>query len=91
MLKRRLSGAAHDALRVRAHRGVDALDAAQVRAAIHRAAPIPGRIFTLAASEAAQRRRIHASLDGMTHAELREAAGDRLPPLLRRLLEWLDR
>ena len=34
---------------------------------------------------------IRASLDGMSHAELRGAAGDRLPALLRGVLEWLDR
>lgn len=91
MLKARLSEWAHGVLRSRAHRGVAAMDAGQIREVIHRVAPIPGRIFTFAAGEGSQRQWIHASLDGMSHAELRGTAGDRLPALLRGLLEWLDR
>lgn len=91
MLKARLSEWAHGVLRNRAHLSVEAMDAGQVRDVIHRAAPIPGRIFTFAVGEEAQRQRIRASLDGMSHAELRGAAGDRLPALLRGVLEWLDR
>jgi hypothetical protein len=91
MLKQRLSEAAHGALRDRAHRSVAAMDASQVRDRIHHTSPVPGRIFTLVAGEDVQRKLIHSNLDSMSHTELREAAGDRLPPLLKRLLEWLDR
>lgn len=91
MLKAWLSEWAHGVLRKRAHLCVEAMDAGQVRDTIHHAAPIPGRIITFAVGAEAQRLRIHASLDGMSHAELRGAAGDRLPALLRGLLEWLDR
>ena len=90
-MKQRLSRAAHGALRNRAHRSVDAMDAQQVREVIHRAAAVPGRIFTLLTDAAAQRERVHAGLEQMTHAELRAAAGDQLPRLLARLLAWLDR
>ena len=91
MLRRRLSKAAHDLLRARAHRAVEVMDAKQVRDAIHQAAPIPGRIFTLTAGEATQRKRIHDRLDAMTYGELRAAAGSRLPKFLERLLAWIDR
>ena len=90
MIRRRLSGAAHDLLRAKAHQAVDAMDAKQVRDAIHRAAPIPGRLFTLAAGEQAQRMRIHDHLDTLSHAELRALVGSRLPKILERLLEWID-
>lgn len=67
------------------------MGAKQVRDAIHQAAPIPGRIFTLAVGEAIQRKRIHDQLDAMTYAELRTAVGSRLPKFLERLLAWIDR
>lgn len=91
MLRRRLSKAAHDLLRARAHQAIDAMDCGRVRDAIHQTAPIPGWIFTLATGEETQRRLIHDRLDAMTHGELRTAAGSRLPGFLRRLLEWIDR
>jgi hypothetical protein len=91
MLKQRISRVAHRVLRNRAHQSVEAMDPGQVRDAIHRAAPVPGRIFTLVADASSQRDRVHAGVEAMTHAELREAAGSRLPRLLAKLLEWLDR
>lgn len=91
LLKQRASEAAHGALRRRAHRSVDAMDANQVRETIHHTSPVPGRIFTLVAGVDVQRKLIHSNLDSMSNAELRAAAGDRLPRLLNHLLEWLDR
>ena len=91
MLKPWLNAWAHDVLRNRAHRGIDGMDAGQVRDAIHRATPLVGRILTLAIGAEAQRETLHTALAGMSRGELRAAAGDRLPPRLQRLLEWLDR
>lgn len=91
MLKRWMSAAAHDVLRRSAHRSVDAMDAPQVREALHRASALAGRLFTLAAGERAQRDLLHTGLDGLSHAELRKAAENRLPRIFGSLLAWLDR
>ena len=91
MLKQILSTFTHEALRRRAHAATETMPTDQVRSLIHRKAPVMGRLFTALASERRQRDRVHQTIDSLTHAGLREAAGDRLPDLAKAVLGWLDK
>ena len=90
VLKDILSEIAHSCLRRKVHETVAVLPLPEVRSRIHWQAPVLGRVYTLLASEEAQRAKIHGRIDRLSNRGLREAARDRLPGAVQGVLAWLD-
>lgn len=90
MLKLLLSEVAHGYARDRVLEAVDRLSAEEVRLRIHQAAPVLGRVYTLLASEEGQRGKLRETVQELTDAELRRLMAPHVPPLVGRVLFWLD-
>jgi hypothetical protein len=91
MLKQILSEVAHAHLRTAAQHKVSGMEADDLKRVIHAQAPVLGRVYTLFASEAAQRARVEQGVRELSRRQLRNLAAPHLPGLATRVLGWLDR
>ena len=90
VLKEFISDTLHAQLRNKAQETLATQPSAEIRALIHREAPIAGRAYTALAFESSQRAKVQRAVQTMTNEDLRSAAGNQLPTVVKDLLRWLD-